>query len=146
MAVYSSIIVSKREMARVIISSLSNNKESEHKAVLTALRSLVSGECWKEVQEWVETLKKGETPKTFAEKFKELKSQLLDKVLMFREGDVYSMYEEDALIARDVLGLTVKMKRTEPGIRQAGFPHFCLDTYLPKLIRAGHRIAICDEL
>lgn len=146
MAVYSSIIVSKREMARVIISSLGNNKESEHKAVLTALRSLVSGECWKEVQELVEALKKGETPKTFAEKFKELKSQLPDKVLMFREGDVYSMYEEDALIARDVLGLTVKMKRTEPGIRQAGFPHFCLDTYLPKLIRAGHRIAICDEL
>lgn len=146
MAVYSSIIVSKREMARVIISSLSNNNEREHKAVLTALRSLVSGECWKEVQEWVEALKKGETPKTFADKFKELKSQHPDEVLMLREGDVYSMYEEDALIARDVLGLTVKMKTSEPGIRQAGFPHFCLDTYLPKLIRAGHRIAIYDEL
>ena len=146
MAVYSSFIVSKRETAQAIISSLNNNNESEHKAVLTALRSLVSEECWKDIQEWVEALTKGENPKTFAEKFKSFKSQHPDRVLMFREGDVYSMYEEDAIIARDVLGLTVKMKKTEPGIREAAFPHFCLDTYLPKIIRAGHRVAICDEL
>lgn len=146
MAVYSSFSVSKRMTAQAIISSLSNNSEREHKAVLTALRSLVNEECWKDIQEWVEALTKGENPKTFAEKFKGLKSQHPDAVLMFREGDVYSMYEEDSLIARDVLGLTVKMKRTEPGIRQAAFPHFCLDTYLPKIIRAGHRVAICDEL
>lgn len=146
MTVYSSMSISKRKTAQAIISSLSNNSESEHKAVLTALHSLVSEECWEDIQEWVEALTKGETPKTFAEKFKGLKSQHSDAVLMFREGNVYSMYEEDALIARDVLGLTVKMKKTEPGIRQAGFPYHALDTYLPRLIRAGHRIAICDEL
>lgn len=146
MTVYSSMSISKRKTAQAIISSLSNNSESEHKAVLTALHSLVSEECWEDIQEWVEAMTKGETPKTFAEKFKGLKSQHSDAVLMFREGNVYSMYEEDALIARDVLGLTVKMKKTEPGIRQAGFPYHALDTYLPRLIRAGHRIAICDEL
>lgn len=146
MAVYSSFIVSKRETAQAIISSLNNNNESEHKAVLTALHSLVSEECWKDIQEWVKALTRGETPKTYAEKFRDFKSQHPDAVLMFREGDVYSMYEEDAIIARDVLGLTVKMKKAEPGIREAAFPHFCLDTYLPKIIRAGHRVAICDEL
>lgn len=146
MTVYSSMSISKRKTAQAIISSLSNNSESEHKAVLTALHSLVSEECWEDIQEWVEAMTKGETPKTFAEKFKGLKSQHSDAVLMFREGNVYSMYEEDALIARDVLGLTVKMKKTDPGIRQTGFPYHALDTYLPRLIRAGHRIAICDEL
>ena len=146
MTVYSSMSISKRKIAQAIISSLSNNSESEHKAILTALHSLVSEECWEDIQEWVEAMTKGETPKTFAEKFKGLKSQHSDAVLMFREGNVYSMYEEDALIARDVLGLTVKIKKTEPGIRQTGFPYHALDTYLPKLIRAGHRIAICDEL
>lgn len=132
MTVYSSMSISKRKTAQAIISSLSNNSESEHKAVLTALHSLVSEECWEDIQEWVEAMTKGETPKTFAEKFKGLKSQHSDAVLMFREGNVYSMYEEDALIARDVLGLTVKMKKqSQEYVRQASritpLTHICRD-------------------
>ena len=58
MTVYSSMSISKRKTAQAIISSLSNNSESEHKAVLTALHSLVSEECWEDIQEWVEAMRR----------------------------------------------------------------------------------------
>lgn len=64
-------------------------------------------------------------------------------MLLFRCGDFYEMYEDDAQVAADLLGITLTRQGS---MRMAGFPHHALDTYLPKLIRAGHRCAICDKL
>ncbi len=81
--------------------------------------------------------------------FFEFKAQHPDAILLFRCGDFYETYSEDAIIASDILGITLT-KRSNTGqgktIEMAGFPHHALDTYLPKLIRAGKRVAICDQL
>jgi DNA mismatch repair protein MutS len=63
---------------------------------------------------------------------------------LFRSGDVYKCYEEDAIKAAEVLCLTNIVE--EYKITIASFPHHCLDTYLPKLIRHGIRVAICDDI
>ena len=75
--------------------------------------------------------------------FKKLKEKHPDRLLLFRCGDFYETYEEDAEASAKILGITLT-KRSDDGTRMAGFPHHALDTYLPKLIRAGKRIAICD--
>ena len=76
--------------------------------------------------------------------FLELKEKHPEALLLFRVGDFYECYESDASIASLVLGITLT-KRKDGG-NMAGFPHHALDTYLPKLIRAGKRVAICDQL
>ena len=63
----------------------------------------------------------------------------------FRCGDFYECYDEDAKKAADVLGITLTV-RNSTGRKMVGFPYHALGTYLPKLIRAGHRVAICDQL
>ncbi len=81
--------------------------------------------------------------------FHDLKAQHPDAVLLFRCGDFYETYCQDAITASQVLGITLTRrnnKGTAPAVEMAGFPHHALDTYLPKLIRAGHRVAICDQL
>lgn len=83
--------------------------------------------------------------------FYELKKKHPDALLLFRCGDFYETYCDDALKASDTLGITLTKSRqsTEKDgtdLRMAGFPYHALDTYLPKLIRAGHRIAICDQI
>ena len=83
--------------------------------------------------------------------FYELKTKHPDAVLMFRCGDFYEMYEEDAVAASNILGITLTKSGIAQGrdgkpLRMAGFPHHALDSYLPRLIRAGHRLAICDQL
>ena len=79
----------------------------------------------------------------------EFKAQHPDAILLFRCGDFYETYSEDAVVASDILGITLT-KRSNSGqgkvVEMAGFPHHALDTYLPKLIRAGKRVAICDQL
>ena len=82
--------------------------------------------------------------------FYELKAKNPDAVMLFRCGDFYETYCEDAVTASKVLGITLT-KRNNGGkggspTEMAGFPYHALDTYLPKLIRAGHRVAICDQL
>lgn len=77
--------------------------------------------------------------------YRDLKSKHPDAVLLFRCGDFYETYEDDAKVCADILGITLT-KSTKTGVRMAGFPHHALDTYLPKLIRAGKRVAICDQL
>ena len=77
--------------------------------------------------------------------FRYLKSKHPDALLLFRCGDFYESYEEDAKECAKVLGITLT-KRNSDGTAMAGFPHHALDTYLPKLIRAGKRVAICDQL
>jgi hypothetical protein len=77
--------------------------------------------------------------------YRDLKSKHPDTMLLFRCGDFYETYEDDAKECAKVLGITLT-KRQSDGVRMAGFPHHALDTYLPKLIRTGHRVAICDQL
>ena len=81
--------------------------------------------------------------------FMDLKDKNPDAILLFRCGDFYETYCEDAVTTADITGITLT-KRNNGGkgtvIEMAGFPHHALDTYLPKLIRAGHRVAICDQL
>ena len=77
--------------------------------------------------------------------YRDLKSKHPDRLLLFRCGDFYETYEDDAVECAKVLGITLT-KRQSDGVRMAGFPYHALDTYLPKLIRTGHRVAICDQL
>lgn len=78
----------------------------------------------------------------------ELKAKHPDAVLLFRCGDFYETYSQDAVVAAEILGiaLTKRANGKEKTVEMAGFPHHALDTYLPKLIRAGKRVAICDQL
>jgi len=77
-----------------------------------------------------------------------LKAKHPDALMLFRCGDFYETYSTDAVIAADILGITLTKRANGKGktIEMAGFPHHALDTYLPKLIRAGKRVAICDQL
>ena len=77
--------------------------------------------------------------------YNDFKAKHPDAVLLFRCGDFYETYGDDAKTCADVLGITLT-KRSSDGVQMAGFPYHALDTYLPKLIRAGHRVAICDQL
>ena len=89
--------------------------------------------------------------KTIIEQFKNLKEKYPYAILLFRCGDFYETYMDDATTAANVLGinLTRSTKKKEDdgsGLRMAGFPYFRLEEYMRKLIRAGHRIAICDQI
>lgn len=90
---------------------------------------------------------KGLTP--MMKQFYSFKAQHPDALLLFRCGDFYETYSEDAVIASKILGITLT-KRNNGGsgdvTEMAGFPYHALDTYLPKLVRAGKRVAICDQL
>ena len=77
-------------------------------------------------------------------RFTKLKEMHPDTLLLFRCGNFYESYQEDAESASRILGIT--LTRAKAGDRQARCPYHALDTYLPRLIRAGHRLAICDEL
>ena len=80
--------------------------------------------------------------------FNDFKRQYPDAVLLFRCGDFYETYCKDAILASEILGITLT-RRSNGGAsdtEMAGFPHHALDTYLPKLVRAGLRVAICDQL
>ena len=81
--------------------------------------------------------------------FLDLKAKHPDAVMLFRCGDFYETYSTDAVVASEILGITLTKRNNGKGgqtIEMAGFPHHALDTYLPKLIRAGKRVAICDQL
>ena len=80
--------------------------------------------------------------------FLDLKAKHPDVVMLFRCGDFYETYSTDAVVASEILGITLTKRANGKGktIEMAGFPHHALDTYLPKLIRAGKRVAICDQL
>ena len=81
--------------------------------------------------------------------FFEMKKKHPDALLLFRCGDFYETYGDDAVEGSKILGITLTRRNnaaTHDGMAMAGFPHHALDTYLPKLIRAGKRVAICDQL
>ena len=80
--------------------------------------------------------------------FFDLKAKHPEAVLLFRCGDFYETYSDDAVVASEILGITLTKRANgqAKSVEMAGFPHHALDTYLPKLIRAGKRVAICDQL
>ena len=82
------------------------------------------------------------------QQYQEMKKKHPDAVLLFRVGDFYEIFGKDAVIASEILGITVTRRQTgiDSRIELAGFPHHALDTYLPKLVRAGKRVAICEQL
>ena len=87
-------------------------------------------------------------PTPMMKQFLDLKAKHPDAVMLFRCGDFYETYSTDAVVASEILGITLTKRANGKGktIEMAGFPHHALDTYLPKLIRAGKRVAICDQL
>lgn len=85
-----------------------------------------------------------DTTTPIIKQYQELKKKHPDALLLFRCGDFYETYFEDAKKASEILGITLT-RRSKSGEEMAGFPYHALDTYLPKLIRAGQRIAICDQ-
>ena len=121
-------------------------KEAENKAVEDAAQAV------KELGEGDEPAQSPEIPEGPApamspllKQFDELKAKHPEALLLFRCGDFYESYREDAVALSEVLGITLT-KRSSDNINMAGFPYHALDTYLPKLIRAGKRVAICDQI
>ena len=80
--------------------------------------------------------------------FIEIKKKHPDAILLFRVGDFYETFSDDAIVASEILGITLTRRANGAAqfVELAGFPHHALDTYLPKLVRAGKRVAICDQL
>lgn len=87
-----------------------------------------------------------ETP--MMKQFIEIKKKHPDAILLFRVGDFYETFSDDAIVASEILGITLTRRANGAAqfVELAGFPHHALDTYLPKLVRAGKRVAICDQL
>ena len=87
-----------------------------------------------------------ETP--MMKQYMEFKAKHPDAILLFRVGDFYETFSDDAIAAAEILGITLTKRANGSAmhVELAGFPHHALDTYLPKLVRAGRRVAICDQL
>jgi len=109
------------------------------------LLSLVQKILAKKAENGQEPLKKGETP--LSRQFNQIKAKYPGAILLFRVGDFYETFGEDAVKASKILGIVLTRRNNgNADDHLAGFPHHSLDTYLPKLVRAGQRVAICDQL
>ena len=99
-------------------------------------------------QEVKEKKKSSLTNTPLMQQYQEMKKKHPDAVLLFRVGDFYEIFGEDAVKASEILGITLTRRAngSDKYIKLAGFPHHALDTYLPKLVRAGQRVAICEQL
>ncbi|MGN0488749.1 MAG: hypothetical protein ACI4HO_05770, partial [Ruminococcus sp.] len=86
------------------------------------------------------------TENKIVEMFNELKAKHPDAVILFRAGDFYESYFDDAKKVADATGTALTKRSGENGYYLTGFPHHALDIYLPKIIRAGNRVAICDDI
>ena len=79
--------------------------------------------------------------------YNSIKAKYPDAILLFRVGDFYETFSSDAILTSRILGIVLtKRANGSASCRTGGFPHHALDTYLPKLVRSGHRVAICDQL
>ena len=119
------------KQAELLINAMEKAKEEATKAETKAVAAVVLSPIMKQ--------------------FLDLKSKHPDALLLFRTGDFYETYQQDAEKASKILGITLTKSTKQKGpdgnaVKMAGFPYHALDTYLPKLIRAGERVAICDQL
>ena len=128
------------------------SKSAVEQAQVAEVATEVAQEVAAEAEQGEPSDEKSEAPEEVAlsdspifKQFCDLKKKHPDALLLFRCGDFYECYEEDAKIAADVLGITLTVSQSSKR-KMAGFPYHALDSYLPRLIRAGHRIAICDQL
>lgn len=80
--------------------------------------------------------------------YAKIKENYPDTILLFRMGDFFETFEEDAKTASKVLGITLTKRANGAAgeVPLAGFPHHAIDTYLPKLVRAGYRVAVCEQM
>ena len=101
----------------------------------------------KRKSEEMKSTKASDAPATVMEQFDRMKEKHPDAILLFRAGDFYETYRQDAVKASQILGITTANRKIDgQEVKIAGFPHNALDTYLPKLVRAGMRVAICEQL
>ena len=91
---------------------------------------------------------KGTSETPLMKQYNAFKAKYPDAMLLFRVGDFYETYGEDAVKSSEVLGIVLTRRHNGAAAEQsmAGFPHHALDTYLPKLVRAGLKVAICEQL
>ena len=84
------------------------------------------------------------------QQYRNMKEKYPERIILFRVGDFYVAYDEDAIDVAQILGITltkrVNLNGKKKEIPSAGFPHHVLDTYLPKIVRAGRRVAICEQI
>ena len=94
----------------------------------------------------IDPIKQQETP--LMKQYNDIKSKHPDALLLFRVGDFYETFGSDAILASKILGivLTKRSNGAASGVELAGFPHHSLEKYLPKLVKAGCRVAVCDQL
>ena len=95
--------------------------------------------------------KQQQQPEPVIKQFLDLKKKHPDALLLFRIGDFYETYKQDAVKSSEILGITLTRSSTRKDdegkpLQMAGFPFHALDTYLPKLVRAGQRVAICEAM
>ena len=84
---------------------------------------------------------------TLIQQYKAIKAKYVDEILLFRVGDYYEVFNEDAKTTSEILGLELKKGNGGEEVNHAvSFPHYSLDTHLRKLIKAGHNVAVCDQL
>ena len=95
-----------------------------------------------------EKMKKGDIDTPLMKQYYSFKAQYPNAILLFRVGDFYETFSDDAILASEILGivLTKRGHGSATAVELAGFPHHALDIYLPKLVKAGHKVAICDQL
>lgn len=141
-----------RNSQKTIDQMYANLNTDEHKA---NIRMLFDGRKWDELKAYIREVAltgsylfsdnsqtTDETP--MMKQYREIKANHPERLLLFRCGDFYEAYEEDAEKCAKVLGIT--LTNNKAGYKMAGFPHHALDSYLPKLIRANYKVAICDQL
>jgi DNA mismatch repair protein MutS len=83
-------------------------------------------------------------PTPLMQQYQSVKEKYPDAILLFRVGDFYETFNSDAVKAANILGIT--LVKNNNGVELAGFPHHCLDNYLRKLVKAGNRVALCEQL
>ena len=100
------------------------------------------------VEEEVKTTPKSVAITPMMKQYEEMKKKHPDAILLFRVGDFYETFSEDAIAASEILGITLTRRSNgkAQSVELTGFPHHALDSYLPKLVRAGRRVAICEQL
>lgn len=121
--------------------------KDEKKINVDATKKNEEGQQQKETAQKEDAQKeKAQKPTGIQKQWNELKANHPDALLLFRVGDFYEMYNQDARKGAEILGITLTKRSSGDFKELAGFPHHALDTYLPKLVRAGERLAICDQL